>query len=269
MADTARARLIALARRRLLEPPTLERVDASALPQPALHAARIVWARRVVNETLSVEVAARLRATALVAGLVPEAHAALERLEADEARHVALAQAVLTALGEDAPACSPSPPMREELAAVRLMRLVLTGLAVCETVSAARFAAVRRYTDLPVYREIIELFLRDETAHGELGFVLLEDVLAQLRVAVGSPAASAVVSDELRATLRHLDEVVGLDFARRGGVPALRPQPSGNPGVVEPAVDAVAFYEAIEQTILPRLEKLGVPARVAWDARWS
>jgi hypothetical protein len=223
----------------------------------------------VVNETTSVEVAKRLRAAASAASLGPEADAALARLEADEVRHVALAQAVLAHLGGAPPSGAPSPPLPDEPAPAPLARLVLTGLAICETVSAARFVAVRRHTDLPAYRAFIELFLGDEAAHGELGFTLLPGVLGLLEEKLGAPQAAVLVAEELRGTFRHLDRVIGLDLERRGGPPAPRSQPRGNPGVVEPAVDAIAFYEAIHGTILPRLAELGLPAREAWAGRWS
>jgi hypothetical protein len=269
MAEVPGARLLAFARRRQPVAPDASAVDPRALTPPALAAARVVWARRVVNETTSVEVAARLRVAATAAKLGPEADAALERLEDDEARHVTLARTVLAHLGDNPPSPSVTPPLRAEPSPAPLVRLVLTGLAICETVSAARFVAVRRHTDLPVYRSFIELFLGDEAAHGELGFTLLPVALGLLDEKLGAPQTAALVAEELQGTLRHLDKTIGLDLERRGGPPRSRAQPSDNPGVVEPAVDAIAFYEAIHGTILPRLAELGLPAREAWATRWS
>jgi hypothetical protein len=212
-----------------------------------------VWARRALNEALSVDLAQKLRATASRLELADVVHGALARLEEDEARHALLASAVVQRLGGTVlTEAGPEPDARAEIA---WMRLVLTGLCVCESVSAARFAMVRTHTDLLPFRACIEAFHRDELAHAELGFVLLPHAIALVDV--------AEVVAELRHTFAHLARVVGLGLAR-DDVPEERPQPTGNPGVVEPALDAIAFHRAMELEIVPRLERLGVPAERTW-----
>lgn len=258
---------MAFAGRRRSALPDLEAMAADPCPEAALAAACFVWRRRLVNETLSVDLARRLREHARgIEGLGDDVAQALERLEEDERVHVELAGAVLARLGAAVPEEPAVLPARGEHALVAFARLVLTGLCVCETVSAARFATVREHTDLPFFRACIELFQRDELTHGELGFVLLPEVIARLRAALGEAGAAALLEAELRGALGHLERTVGLGFARRGGPPPPRPQPEGNPGVVEPAMDAVAFYRAIEGEVVPRLEALGLPARRVWAA---
>lgn len=269
--ESARSRLLSFAQRPRVEPPDMAAFDAAVVPALARQAAQLVWARRVANERLSVGVARRIRATVEQAGVVDSAiDAALERLEADEVAHVELATTMLNRLGATTSVGSDAaPPAPPGDAAESLFRQVLTALCVCEVVSAVRFASVRPHTDLPLPRACIELMLRDEATHGELGFALLPLAVARLVAEVGRDRVAVIAGDELRTALRELDRVVGLDAGRRGGLGPARPQPTPNPGVVEPAVDAAAFYTAVERVIVPRLERAGLPALAAWRERWA
>lgn len=268
MADEARRWLAAFAARRRSEPPDLSSIEAGSWEPAARDAARLVWRRRVLNEALSVAVARRLRETcARLPELGAEIDGALARLEEDEAAHVTLASAVLSRIERARPPEPEPMELLDERAEQTFVRLVLTGLCVCETVSAARFAAVREHTDMPALRACIEVFHRDERTHAELGFVLWPTAFDRLDAAIGREGAVELVAAELRRTLGHLDRVVGLDLERRGGPPPPRPQPPDNPGVVEPVIDAIAFYSAIHAEVLPRLSALGVPAEEAWASR--
>lgn len=249
MADTAW--LASFATRRVVDEPDLAGLELDRLGADALLAARIVWQRRVVNEARSVDLARELLAVA------PDGvNAALERLLADESRHVGLAARVLRRLGGQEPEHLQSAPPDEPWA---WFRRVLTGLVLSETISAARFAVVREHTDLPTFRACIDGFFRDELTHAELGFVLLPDAMQ------GVPAE--VRFDELAGAFGHLDRVIGLGLEERGGAPPPRPQPSDNPGVVEPSLDAFVFYRAVHDELIPRLARLGLPVEHAWAER--
>lgn len=255
--------------RKRLRAPNLETLDHC--PEEALAVARIVWFRRVVNETRSVAIAQALQQMAnRVETLSPHLLDAFKRLEEDETTHIELASAVLNRIGLSniaIPADTTTLVFPKEPATASLMRLVLTGLCICESVSASRFACVREHTDLDVFRACIELFYRDELTHAELGFVIAPHVAEVLHSELGKERASAFIQDELRSTFGEMDRVVGLNLERSGGVPPERPQPTLNPGVVEPALDARAFYQSIHHDIVPRLEALGFPANEAWKTR--
>jgi hypothetical protein len=241
--------------------------EPTALPAEAIAVARVVWARRVTNETGSCEVARRLVATARALLLDAPVIAALARLEEDEVRHADLAREMLAVLGRaDFVAEDVLAPLPEESAERSFVRQVVAALAVAETVSASRYAAVREATDLPIPRAFIDLFLRDEVLHGRLGFALLPLALERLAAREGQEAARAFATNVLRESLGALDRTVGQDAERRG-MPEARPQPTSNPGVVEPAIDTLAFYDAVERTILPSFAAAGIDARVAWASR--
>ena len=267
MDESAARWLRSFAHRRAVPLPELDGSFGDTCPAAALEVARIVWTRRLVNESLSVDLARQLiDVAARLAALDPIVVDALARLEADEVNHVTLVGRVLARLGITGAKPAAVPQAADERPELAFARLVLTGLCVCETVSAARFAAVREHTDLASFRACIELFHRDELTHAELGFVLLPEAIDRLRVSRGA-ATSDVLLDELCGAFGHLDRVVGLELERTGGPPPARPQPLDNPGVVEPAIDARAFYHAIHQEIVPRLERAGLPAQVAWEHR--
>lgn len=258
MADDALSAFVARPESTL---PDVSSFDPSVLAPEARVAALAVWRRRLENESGSVALARNLATAAVEVG-VSHWLPSIARLESDEASHVELCAAVLRRLGSPARVTETVAPMPDGTAPERLARLVVTGLAVCESVSAARFAEVRRHTDLDVPRQCIELFLRDEIRHSELGFALFPEAFALL-----GAGAHAFVGRELRETFRHLDMVVGLDAERRGVELERRLQPRGNPGVVEPALDALAFRESVPG-VVERFEQLGVAARAAWEHRW-
>lgn len=260
MDERTRRWLEAFARRAIPPVPDARMLSA---PAEALEAATIVWRRRLLNEELSVELAVALRHVAGELQLDRPILAALDRLKEDEARHVAAATSVLNVFGR-APAAKSSLPLPDASPEECWARLVLTGLCVCESVSAARFAAVREHVDLPAFRACIDTFHRDERAHGELGFVLLPGAIARLRTAIGSARATELLHNELRHTFGELDRVVGMRLALHGPLPQPRLQPPDNPGVVEPLIDAHAFYGALDR-IVPRLESLGLRASAAWE----
>lgn len=269
MDETAIRWLDAFSHRKRITTPNLDLLDHC--PEEALAVARIVWHRRVVNETRSVAIAQALQQLAnRVETLGPHLVEAFKRLEEDEATHVELASAVLNRIGLSniaIPADTTTLVFPKEPAVASLMRLVLTGLCICESVSASRFACVREHTDLAAFRACIELFYRDELTHAELGFVIAPHVAKVLHSELGKERASAFIQDELRSTFGEMDRVVGLNLERSGGVPPERPQPTPNPGVVEPALDARSFYQSIHHDIVPRLEALGFPANEAWKTR--
>lgn len=271
MERDAAAWLTTFARRSPPRLPDLGVIHARRWRPEKRAAARVVWARRVANESLSVDVARELCEVAPTD--VPEGAAiaeALDRLRRDEEAHVELARALTLELdpafapldAEAGPRTSPDEPPE-----LRFMRLVVTGLAVCETVSAARLQGVLARTDLTPFKAVIALFLRDERAHSELGFVLAPVAVAALAARVGEDACAALVSAELRSAFAYLDVVIGGDRLRRGGVERPGPQPRRNPGVVAPIVDAFQFYDVTRRKIVPRLERLGIAASAAWDAR--
>src|SRR4051812_24292413 len=97
--DETRRELVALTARPLAAAIDVRELDPDALDDDARDAARIVWARRVANESASIVAAERLVPPSHVLGLDAEVRAALARLEHDERLHAELATAVAERLG--------------------------------------------------------------------------------------------------------------------------------------------------------------------------
>lgn len=253
-------RLSAFASRRDRRPRLELDDDVARLDEDARDAARIVWARRAANEDASVRLAERLLASldgaALARPLEDAARRAFSRLATDERAHVEVTHEVLAALGGGAHE-APAVVLRSlgEHAIERLLHDVAVGLVVCESVSASRFASVYAATDLPAFRERIGLFLRDEIAHARLGEALLPFVLEAYAARAGDEAARAFVAGSLESATHELVVTVAHGVPR-AALPPPRPQPTTNPGIVEPAVDARALYRALDTTIAPLLDRL-------------
>lgn len=253
-------------RRTAFVPPRIE--DVRTLDPAARDAAKVVWQRRHANERASVDLAERMQRYARALG-ADEQVDALARLAEDEREHVGATGAVLDALAAPRTAAAPiRAPDSSEPPELSFARDVAVGLALCETVSAARFAAVRAATDIAVFRRLIDGFLRDEVAHAALGMALLPCARDGVRRTLGDADGDAWLTRELSRALVELESTVGLDGARRGLMPP-RPQPRGNPGIIEPNLDAIAFYDAVAGRILPRVERCGLPIRAPWESRFA
>ncbi len=252
-------RLNGFVARRTRRPTSALAEDVSALGPEARAAAVYVWTRRSLNESASVSLAERLAANVGEAGLdsplARAMHGAFVRLGEDEASHVFDANEVLAALGQGAP------PNEVELRAAgssplsQLVHDVAVGLFLCESVSASRFASVWAATDLPAFRERIGVFLRDEIAHAALGRHVLPLVLAAYERRVGPNEARRFVTTSLETATAELVAIVAQGTALVD-LPPPRPQPTGNPGIVEPAADARALYRTLERTVQPFLGSL-------------
>lgn len=210
--------------------------------------------RRLWSEHAADEYRAMVTFSGLVLDLV-ETRASLEtiacasRLIRDEARHVALCLRVATALS--APGASvvrPDDVVRSILthrepgidaARRRVAETMLTGLYVAETASLYIIRTARKRERHPILRAVMGLILKDESFHSRLGAEWLAKHWAEQPEAVHKAAPGALATA----------------FGRlRRGMP---------PFLVE------AIDEAATSTILPTLEKLGLPARDAWDAALS
>lgn len=274
MAEAEASPLARFTRRRLTTFAALATYRCAPLAEldiPARRVATIVWQRRHANEQASVALAERMISAAHAIGTSrnPEVIPALTRLSRDEQAHVTACASVLETLG--APLAAPQPlrphPSGEE-PMLSFSRDVLMGLVVCETVSAARFAVVRRHTDILAIRRLIDAFLRDEVAHAGLGFALVPIAIHFTTRVLGAQRGKAWICRELLSAMAELEDVVGLDGARRG-LPPVRPQPKGNPGIVEPGLDARAFYDAVTRRILPRLDACRVDITHEWRHRFD
>jgi len=222
------------------------------------------WPLRAAEELRSALIyraLARASASAL-----PEFTARFAAVAREEVGHARLCATVGAQLGAAAPAYD-ARPVRARLACVpdphaRTLALVVSEVAIGETISMAMFRESRRATTEPMTRAAIESILADEARHQQLGW----DALAAL--AAGGAAAHEAISAEATTTLAHSEQQIAapsLRFLERGDAfdPAW-----AQLGVIHPERRVEAFYAAVEQLVLPRLAELGIDAQRAWTNRY-
>lgn len=249
-------------------------MTALALPAPELarytpaqiqFAAR-GWPLRAAEELRSALIYRALAAAA--ARVLDEAWT--DRVRAvvvDEVRHARLCAQIGAQLGAPPPAYDHRPvaarleslPEPRARAAV----LLLSEVAIGETLSMALFRAGRRGTIEPLARAALESILADEVRHQRLGW----DGLAALWPALALEEREAL-QQEASSTLGALEQRIAL--------PALKSLEAGESfdpawaelGVLPYETRVDAFYFAVERFVIPRLTRLGLDGPRAWQDRY-
>ncbi len=142
--------------------------------------------------------------------------------------------------------------------AERTLALVLTEVAMGETISMVLFRAGHRVATEPLTRWALGGIERDEARHQKLGWDALDALDAR-------PEA---MEQEATRSLGAMEQQIA--------VPALRWLEAGRPfdpacarlGTLPPEARVEAFYDAVERLVLPRLDKRGVDAGRAWRRRY-
>ena len=248
---------------------------ASDLPEPDLHAfdpqlipfAAAGWPMKAAEEYRSAAVYAALQSAVLLAQLPLDLAAVVGAVAQDEISHAALALRMAHTLGAQG-----SIPLNVESVSLRLhghpprdrvLSILLAEVAMGETASCALFRAGRDGTVEPCTRAALSIILRDEARHARLGWEALGALVPEL---------TARERDDLQ--LEAATNFAAME--RQNAVPALRslearevfdPALSGL-GVLLPERRIEAFYGAVEDSIIPRLSKLGFDGRTAWNARY-
>lgn len=179
----------------------------------------------------------------------------------EEVGHARLCATVGTRLGARAPRYDAN-PVRLRLARVqdpldRTIALVAGEVAIGETISMAMFRESRRATTEPLSRAAIELILADEARHHQLGW----DALAAL-------GPSETMQREATNALASSEQQIA--------APALRFLERGDHfdpvwaalGVIDPERRVEAFYAAVEQLVIPRLDRIGLDGARAFADRY-
>lgn len=184
---------------------------------------------------------------------------AVTRIVRDEALHVDLCGRVVEACG-GWPEGAPSPNWVKSdprlTPRARILHTMVGSLCVGETISVAMIAGVRKYTTNSIVHSILTRMLADESFHSRVGFWWLERTelssqeIAQMHIFLRRVFAG------VERSARPSPEVLA---ANRFSAHAF--------GAMPPREREEAFLQAIHETIVPSLERAGIPARQAWDER--
>lgn len=247
----------------LLDLRAASRAHMPALPETtttSMAAAIGTWHGRMVNETRSSAVFAALGRQLADAFESPELVASCEEFSLEEGRHGVLCGAVVEALGGEAVAELPPDdplPLHEDVAPIEgALRNVLSVCCLSETVAVALIGAERE--DMPdgELRELLTRIWADEIGHSRFGWRLVEAHVPTLDL-----RARARLGAYLRVAFRALEshEIEHLPITSTPEDAAL--------GVCNGRDAQALFYATVTGVIVPRLEGLGLPARLAWETR--
>jgi hypothetical protein len=229
--------------------------------------AAAAWPLRAAEELRSALVFRALAAASRVAGLPERWTGRFAAALHDEVAHARLCAAVGARLGAAPPRYDPG-PVRARLGGLpdplsRALSLLLVEVAIGETISLALFRAGRRAAVEPLTRAALEIIARDEARHQRLGW----DALRALWPALLRPQR-ALLEREATHGLGAMEQQIAL--------PALRWLQAGKPfdpvhaalGVLAPEARVHAFYGAVEELVLPRLDALGLDGAALWRGRY-
>jgi hypothetical protein len=262
LADEYRAQASALRRCA----PAVAPFDPSGYRPETIAKLRDLWRVRMQSEYESSVVFTDMARLLMEAGASLDAQAVVLRMAHDELRHADLAARAVETFGGDATMRPRTPAVvrdakstPEELA----LRTVIYGCCLSETINAARFVDALETTDDPYVRELLRQLLSDERMHAQFGYHYLDawrpwlDAHHDVRRRLGTylEYAFAVLERDLSGLRAESDPAPALDDEQRAvGLPDLARLPK-------------TFYATVEGAIVPGLDRFGLGATAAWNAR--
>lgn len=213
------------------------------------------WSRRIEAEYRSAAFTQHLGHWLIVAGAPEWLVRDAARIATDELAHARLSHAVALAAGLKHPPGlareslelprTPGAPLE-----VDLIRTVLEGYCLGETIAVRLFSAMRKGCDVPVARRALDRILRDEVRHRDFGWNALEWL-----VAVDEGSVRWVVDHELPALLtRQREAYAPASLANERTLPKDEVRWGLLPGASYAAITA----SAPKRDYAPRLKKLGL-----------
>jgi hypothetical protein len=236
--------------------------DPAPYASSALERAQRLWAVRATAEHESALIFAGLMPFALEAGASLDTQLVIAGMAEDEMRHALICADVARALGREppTPVAPPVFPRSARPIGEQFLRHVIFGNCLAETVNVARLVDASEHARDPFLREALLALLADEIRHARFGFVLVTEWVPWLRAHPDSLAALDGFLPEAFAALEKTFSGVG---APRDGY-GDDGRALGSP---DPARLPETFTVTVEQAIVPGLDRLGLAASAAWQAR--
>lgn len=240
-----------------------ESFRASDFTPDELDRAAAAWQVRALQEFHSLALFTQLTSQLHLLGAPLDWSGAFARMIADEVRHTDLCLRMCDSLGR------PAPPTIDETElhlgsphglATQVREVVLAAFCIGETLSGRMFRRALKAATVPLARDVVGVIVTDETFHGELGWEL------------GALLMRGLPEEERHATGSRLPELfkhyAGLCCALPGPTWARREpeaQAAPNFGTLSEAGYGRAFFDGMEEDVVPGLEAIGlVEARQAY-----
>jgi hypothetical protein len=238
--------------------------DRAAYAARDLDAAAHHWSTRAVQELCSLSLFTELASELHALGAPLDWSGAFARMIADEVRHTDLCVRTCEALGrEAAPEIDPRTlhlvtGTRGGSPRAKVRRLIVAAFCVGETISGRMFKRALHAADVPLAREVVTAILVDETFHAELGWEL-GALLMRADGDAAFAAERAELASDLPALFRHFARECSATRGRAWAFAAPPVEPSPNFGALTPAGYARAFFEGMEEDVVPGLVAIGLP----------
>ncbi len=239
--------------------------DASAFDRDVLDRAGRAWGTRALQEFHSLALFTDLASKLQLLGAPLDWSGAFARMIADEARHTDLCLRLCDVLGRPATPAIDENTLRlasSDTLRVHVRDAIVAAFCIGETISGRMFKRALRAATVPLARDVVAAIVVDETFHGELGWELgalsMRDVDATERAALVA---------RLPKLFAHYARLCCASPGRAWamGEPAEEPPP--NFGTLTEAGYARAFFEGMDEDVVPGLVAIGLPeAEGAWAA---
>lgn len=233
--------------------------DAAAYAPTALDEAARLWRTRAAQEMRSLALFTELASQLHQLGAPLDWSGAFARMIADEVRHADLCLRTCEALGRPAPPELDEGDLRQTVRGplrAHVRETVVAAFCIGETISGRMFRRALRAATVPLAREVVAAIVVDETFHAELGWEL---AALLMREGEGHAAERDALAARLPALFAHFAR---LCCARRGPSWARAEAEVGegpNFGTLTEAGYARAFFDGMEEDVVPALEAIGLP----------
>jgi hypothetical protein len=244
--------------------PGSQRFDPSAHAPADVDKARAFWLAMMRSEYESSSVFVEMALALRDIDDPLDIQSVVLRMAQDELRHAAISAAVVEGMGGEARMPAPpvrrSAPHRDCSPEEGVLRSVIFGCCLSETVNAARLAKRHGEVSDAFVRQAIRLLLVDERLHAQFGFYYLESRRAWLEAR----------PDVRRSLARYLRFGFAALEAHMGAVPVgARPLTDGERalGLPDLTEHSSTFQETMLNACIPGLERFGIDAGHAWRDR--
>lgn len=241
--------------------------DRSQFTEAQLTPARELWQHRAFTEFHSLTQFTQLASQLHALGAPLDWSGAFARMIADEVRHAELSTRMVEALGGpphldlslDDVHLTVQGPLR-----AHVRRVIVSAFCIGETLSGRMFKRCLAAATVPLAREVVTAILVDETFHSELGWELAALLMRE-------DDALPSERDALENELPQLFEDFATQCLATRGPKWARSQPEvdegPNFGALSTAGYARAFYDGMEEDVVPGLEAIGFRrVRETWNS---
>ncbi|HEY1953971.1 MAG TPA: ferritin-like domain-containing protein [Polyangiaceae bacterium] len=231
--------------------------DASAYEPAVLDRAAVAWSTRALQEFHSLALFTDLATKLQILGAPLDWSGAFARMIADEVRHTDLCLRMCDALGRPAKPRIEEHELRlasPETLRVQVRDVVVAAFCIGETISGRMFKRALRAATVPLARDVVTAILVDETFHGELGWelgaLLMRDV---------DEAERALIALRLPRLFSHYQKLCCGARGRAWATSEPQDESAPNFGTLTEAGYARAFFEGMEEDVIPGLVAMGLP----------